>query len=85
MVLLPPLSVEFLNDNVIEFYLKFIRDKLTASSHSDKIFFFNRYRTLLSPSFFYKKLQKGYEGVQRWTKQTNIFEKDLLIIPINEQ
>uniref|UniRef100_A0A3Q2DCH5 SUMO specific peptidase 3b n=1 Tax=Cyprinodon variegatus TaxID=28743 RepID=A0A3Q2DCH5_CYPVA len=35
-------------------------------------------------SFFYDKLRtKGYEGVKRWTKNVDIFQKDLLLIPIH--
>uniref|UniRef100_A0A8C5LQ87 SUMO specific peptidase 3 n=1 Tax=Leptobrachium leishanense TaxID=445787 RepID=A0A8C5LQ87_9ANUR len=35
-------------------------------------------------SFFYDKLRtKGYEGVKRWTKNVEIFNKQLLLIPIH--
>uniref|UniRef100_K7FNK9 SUMO specific peptidase 3 n=1 Tax=Pelodiscus sinensis TaxID=13735 RepID=K7FNK9_PELSI len=35
-------------------------------------------------SFFYDKLRtKGYEGVKRWTKNVDIFNKELLLIPIH--
>ncbi|XP_027489191.1 sentrin-specific protease 3-like, partial [Corapipo altera] len=35
-------------------------------------------------SFFYDKLRtRGYEGVQRWTKNVDIFGKELLLIPIH--
>ena len=29
--------------------------------------------------------QKRYDRVKRWTKSVNIFEKDFVIVPINEQ
>lgn len=42
----------------------------------EKVHFFN--------SFFYDKLRtKGYDGVKRWTKNVDIFQKDLLLIPIH--
>lgn len=35
-------------------------------------------------SFFYDKLRtKGYDGVKRWTKNVDIFNKELLLIPIH--
>ncbi|XP_067879799.1 uncharacterized protein [Heterodontus francisci] len=43
---------------------------------NDQVHFFN--------SFFYDKLRtKGYDGVKRWTKNVDIFNKDLLLIPIH--
>ena len=34
-------------------------------------------------TFFYKKLKSdGYDGVKRWTKNVDIFEKKFLLIPI---
>lgn len=29
--------------------------------------------------------EKRYQRVKRWTKKVNIFEKDIVIVPINEQ
>lgn len=35
-------------------------------------------------TFFYPKLRKsGYCAVRRWTKKTDIFSKDILLIPIH--
>ncbi|XP_025049533.1 sentrin-specific protease 3 [Alligator sinensis] len=43
---------------------------------NDQVHFFN--------SFFYDKLRtKGYEGVKRWTKNVDIFQKELLLVPIH--
>ncbi|XP_069753340.1 sentrin-specific protease 5 isoform X2 [Narcine bancroftii] len=43
---------------------------------NDQVHFFN--------SFFYKQLQtKGYNGVKRWTKKVDLFNKALLLIPIH--
>ncbi|KAI3375910.1 hypothetical protein L3Q82_004168 [Scortum barcoo] len=67
----------WLNDQVMNMYGDLVMDSVP-----EKVHFFN--------SFFYDKLRtKGYEGVKRWTKnsvkcaQVDIFQKDLLLIPIH--
>jgi len=47
--------------------------------HRDRFHFFN--------TFFYEKLEKrqeAYNKIQKWTNKVDIFSKDFLIIPINE-
>ena len=29
--------------------------------------------------------EKRYERVKRWTKKVNLFDKDFIVVPINEQ
>uniref|UniRef100_A0A671XIN1 SUMO specific peptidase 3b n=1 Tax=Sparus aurata TaxID=8175 RepID=A0A671XIN1_SPAAU len=61
----------WLNDQVMNMYGDLVMDSVP-----EKVHFFN--------SFFYDKLRtKGYEGVKRWTKNVDIFQKDLLLIPIH--
>ncbi|XP_041840782.1 ubiquitin-like-specific protease ESD4 [Melanotaenia boesemani] len=61
----------WLNDQVMNMYGDLVMDFVP-----EKVHFFN--------SFFYDKLRtKGYEGVKRWTKNVDIFQKDLLLIPIH--
>ncbi|XP_034020908.1 sentrin-specific protease 3b [Thalassophryne amazonica] len=61
----------WLNDQVMNMYGDLVMDSVP-----DKVHFFN--------SFFYDKLRtKGYEGVKRWTKNVDIFQKNLLLIPIH--
>ncbi|XP_015196342.2 sentrin-specific protease 3 [Lepisosteus oculatus] len=61
----------WLNDQVMNMYGDLVMDAVP-----DKVHFFN--------SFFYDKLRtKGYEGVKRWTKNVDIFKKQLLLIPIH--
>ncbi|XP_068128110.1 sentrin-specific protease 3 [Hyperolius riggenbachi] len=61
----------WLNDQVMNMYGDLVMDAVP-----DKVHFFN--------SFFYDKLRtKGYEGVKRWTKNVDIFNKQLLLIPIH--
>ncbi|KAG7495808.1 sentrin-specific protease 3-like [Solea senegalensis] len=61
----------WLNDQIMNMYGDLVMDSVP-----EKVHFFN--------SFFYDKLRtKGYEGVKRWTKNVDIFQKDLLFIPIH--
>ncbi|XP_043932943.1 sentrin-specific protease 3 [Protopterus annectens] len=61
----------WLNDQVMNMYGDLVMDTVP-----DKVHFFN--------SFFYDKLRtKGYDGVKRWTKNVDIFNKELLLIPIH--
>ncbi|XP_067828383.1 uncharacterized protein [Heptranchias perlo] len=61
----------WLNDQVMNMYGDLVMDTVP-----EKVHFFN--------SFFYDKLRtKGYDGVKRWTKNVDIFNKDLLLIPIH--
>nr|XP_029525959.1 sentrin-specific protease 3-like [Oncorhynchus nerka]XP_029525960.1 sentrin-specific protease 3-like [Oncorhynchus nerka] len=61
----------WLNDQIMNMYGDMVMDTVPEEVH-----FFN--------SFFYDKLRtKGYDGVKRWTKNVNIFQKRLLLIPIH--
>lgn len=85
---------EFLNDNIISFYLKYIQNELLSKEDRD--------RTHIFDTFFYEKLtqrasnkpskdeektnaaERRYLRVKNWTRNVNIFKKDFLIIPINK-
>ncbi|KYN15110.1 Sentrin-specific protease 7 [Trachymyrmex cornetzi] len=84
---------QYLNDAVIEFYLKYLTLEVLSE--------FDQHRTHVFSSFFYQRLITPHFGetqntvpitlaaerharVQRWTKDVNIFEKDFVIIPINK-
>lgn len=81
--------MEFLNDTVIDFYIKYIqRDEFLSLEGRQRFHFFN--------SFFYKKLsevvssqrKKGgadFSKLRKWTKGTNIFEKEYLFVPIHDK
>jgi hypothetical protein len=79
---------EYLNDNIINFYLMYLWDSL--SERWEDVHIFN--------SFFYSQLTNGklnyssnnsntperfHVRVKSWTKKINIFDKKLTIIPIN--
>ncbi|KAM4771435.1 sentrin-specific protease 6 isoform 2-T2 [Rhinophrynus dorsalis] len=82
---------EFLNDVIIDFYLKYlVLEKLKKDA--DRIHMFS--------SFFYKRLnqrdrrtqdnanltlqQKRHGRVKTWTRHVDIFQKDFIFVPLNE-
>ncbi|VDL69766.1 unnamed protein product [Nippostrongylus brasiliensis] len=92
---------EMLNDNIIEFYLKYIRAKLVKKEQREKVFVFN--------TFFYQKLtekqpsisilnknhrssvgrfewiKRNFSKVKSWTKKVDIFKMDYIVLPINDE
>ncbi|KAM7066827.1 sentrin-specific protease 7 isoform 4-T7 [Acridotheres tristis] len=84
---------EFLNDVIIDFYLKYLFLEKAPKHVAD--------RTHIFSSFFYKCLtrtEKNSEGdvkvsaaqrrhrrVRTWTRHINIFNKDYIFVPVNEE
>jgi len=81
---------EFLNDSVIEFFIKSLQHKKMPPEKAARCHIFN--------SFFYEKLtnvrderseaadvrqKKAHQRVEKWTKGVNIFEKDFVFFPIH--
>ncbi|CAG9317443.1 unnamed protein product [Blepharisma stoltei] len=63
--------IEFLNDNLVDFFIKYF----ITESNKDNFFAFS--------SFFYVSIvESGYDKVLKWNKGCDIFEKDFWIIPI---
>ncbi|KAE8553261.1 hypothetical protein EYB25_004643 [Talaromyces marneffei] len=77
---------EFLNDNLIGFYARFLEHYLERNKPevSKRVYFFNSYfyATLTSPV----KGRKGvnYQGVSKWTRNIDLFSHDYVVVPINE-
>lgn len=90
---------QFLNDVIIDFYLKHLVHDILTYTQKEKTHIFS--------TFFYKRLttkpskvnkssnphewdtsltaaQKRHARVKTWTKNVNIFDKDFIIVPINE-
>ncbi|NXB82345.1 SENP7 protease, partial [Donacobius atricapilla] len=84
---------EFLNDVIIDFYLKYLLLEKAPKHVADRSHIFS--------SFFYKCLtrtEKNSEGdvkvsaaqrrhrrVRTWTRHINIFNKDYIFVPVNEE
>ena len=77
---------EFLNDSLIQFYLRYLQDSIERDcpETAKRVYWFN--------SYFYATLTTGtktkngtnFEAVRRWTKQVNLFDFDFVVVPINE-
>ncbi|XP_066255314.1 uncharacterized protein [Euwallacea similis] len=89
---------QFLNDKIIDFYLKYLWENL-APELQEKVHIFS--------TFFYKRLttkatkaarkshpyesdsnltaaEKRHCRVRNWTKRIKLFDKDFIVVPINE-
>ncbi|XP_078698709.1 uncharacterized protein LOC144926108 isoform X2 [Branchiostoma floridae x Branchiostoma belcheri] len=86
---------EFLNDVIIDFYLKYLVNAVLSEE--------DRKRTHIFSSFFYKRLMqrdhirtrsednmhaspiyRRHSRVKTWTRHVDLFSKDFVIVPINE-
>ena len=86
----------FLNDSIIDFYLRWLQfSKLRHidrdRTHIFSTFFYKRLtmrtKNTLTGSTCKNSSSSAdirYDRVKRWTKNVNIFEKDFVIIPINQ-
>ncbi|XP_056157219.1 sentrin-specific protease 7-like isoform X2 [Lampris incognitus] len=85
---------EFLNDVIIDFYLKFLLLERAESSVAERCHVFS--------SFFFKQLARRrvageddapvildrkmrHKRVKTWTRHVDIFTKDFLFVPVNQQ
>ncbi|OAL38088.1 hypothetical protein AYO20_02540 [Fonsecaea nubica] len=76
---------QFLNDNLIFFFMRYLETRMEKSNPEvlKRMHFFNTY--------FYEALSKtkgkrgiNYESVSRWTKNINLFSRDFIVVPVNE-
>ncbi|EXJ60533.1 hypothetical protein A1O7_04686 [Cladophialophora yegresii CBS 114405] len=76
----------FLNDNLILFFMRYLETHMEKNNPEvyKRMHFFNTY--------FYEALTKNpkakknlnYEAVSRWTKNINLFSRDFVVVPVNE-
>lgn len=85
---------QYLNDVIIDFYLKYVHNEILTEEQRNKTHIFSTffYNTLTNTKLLGKSndrtltaAQKRHERVKNWTKNVNIFEKDFIIVPINQQ
>ncbi|XP_019956285.2 sentrin-specific protease 7 isoform X2 [Paralichthys olivaceus] len=86
-------SGQFLNDVIIDFYLKYLLHNASAAVAE---------RSHIFSSFFYKQLtrrdnasegatsdscqrQRRHQRVKTWTRHVDIFKKDFLFVPVNQE
>lgn len=69
-------GLQWLNDNVINFYLQLICDRSVKDSNYPKTYAFN--------TFFYTNIiTKGYASVKRWTRKVDIFSYEIVLVPVH--
>ncbi|XP_058517796.1 sentrin-specific protease 7 isoform X1 [Ochotona princeps] len=84
---------EFLNDVIIDFYLKYLilekaSDELVERSHIFSSFFYKcltrkeNSSTEDNPNL--SMAQRRHKRVRTWTRHINIFNKDYIFVPVNE-
>jgi sentrin-specific protease 7 len=83
-------SDNYLNDVIIDFYLKYVHMEVLSEEHRKKThifsqFFYKRLTTMSKDQRSLTAAQKRHQRVQSWTKNVDLFEKDFIIVPINEQ
>ncbi|KAG7467195.1 hypothetical protein MATL_G00150830 [Megalops atlanticus] len=86
-------SGEFLNDVIIDFYLKYLMLEKAPKTMAERSHIFS--------SFFYKQLtrkdnaseeasgfsaqHRRHQRVRTWTRHVDIFKKDYLFVPVNQE
>lgn len=81
----------YLNDIIIDFYLRWLKNNVIPEgqrerTHIFSTFFHKRLTTLTRPiNAKQSAAQKRHERVQKWTRTVDIFDKDFIIVPFNEQ
>ena len=77
---------QYLNDNLIAFYLRYLEFKLEEDNPelAKKVYFFNTY--FFSSLTNTMRIRRGinYDSVRNWTRQTDIFTYDYVVVPICE-
>ena len=81
---------QYLNDVIIDFYLKFLQvgrwpdNIMLQNTYIFSIYFYNRLTMKSNTSAAIPREQLMHNNVKKWTKKVNIFEKDFIVVPINE-
>lgn len=81
----------YLNDIIIDFYLKWLYEEKLSPQQKAKTYIFNSYfYTRLSKRAFgdarknEDPMQRMHAQVKKWTRDVDIFERDFILIPVNE-
>ncbi|KAF6199610.1 hypothetical protein GE061_005908 [Apolygus lucorum] len=68
-------NLNWLNDAVINFYLELIVER-SKNKRYPQVYAFS--------TFFLSSLENGYDRVRRYTKNVDIFSKDMILVPIHQ-
>ncbi|SCU85073.1 LAFA_0D13740g1_1 [Lachancea sp. 'fantastica'] len=73
---------DWINDSILDFFVKYWMER------SIKAGIVSRSQTQVLSSFFYTKLiskpEKYYDNVKKWVRDTDLFSKNFVVMPINE-
>ncbi|KAJ5512208.1 Peptidase C48 SUMO/Sentrin/Ubl1 [Penicillium fimorum] len=77
---------DFLNDNLIALYMRFLQDHLerTNKEAAKRIYFFNTYFFATLTNTPRGERGINYGGVEKWTRNVDLFSYDYIVVPINE-
>nr|XP_034357447.1 sentrin-specific protease 2-like [Arvicanthis niloticus] len=68
---------QWLNDEIINFYMNLLVERNENQGYPALHVF---------STFFYPKLtQSGYSSVKRWTRTINLFDKEMILVPIHQR
>ena len=83
------LPIQYLNDNLIDYYMRTLEEKFTTHDTSSLDF------TCFTSHFYTKMIEfgsrsnpdvtLGYQQVSKWTSNMDIFSKHAILVPINIQ
>ncbi|MCJ1403735.1 hypothetical protein MMC11_006958 [Xylographa trunciseda] len=77
---------QFLNDNLLGFYLRFLEYHLEKQRPdvAKKVYWFNTYFFASLNQTVRGKRGINYEAVRKWTRNIDVFTYDYAVVPINE-
>ncbi|PGH11894.1 hypothetical protein AJ79_04586 [Helicocarpus griseus UAMH5409] len=77
---------EFLNDNLIGFYLRFLEHHMERNKPelAKRVYYFNSYFFASLTNTPKGKKGINYQAVEKWTRNVDIFSYEYIVVPINE-
>ena len=77
---------QFLNDNLISFYLRYFENTLATRGPKSQpsVYFFNTYFFQSVSSTGRGQRGINYDAVKKWTRDVDLFNYDYAVVPINE-
>lgn len=77
----------FINDTIIDFYMKYLKDKVKHKEvprfHFFNCFFFRKLVDLDGDLSIESEGREAFLRVHKWTRKLDLFEKDYILIPVN--
>lgn len=64
---------KWLNDKIMNMYFEMLQEH--AAKVGKKVYVFSTY--------FYTTLERGYDAVSKWVEDTNLFDQDLVFMPVH--